>query len=116
VVTTPTLSHDHTQAQHSCLQPADEASVGTSTRLTGSAFVFLQVNPVRDFHLRPDTTNIKKAHQDFCESLLFMGKNVSHLAVTKQILLNTINFNVCMNDKFLGTFFNFFILLQAMTK
>jgi len=71
---------------------------------------------VRDFHLRPDTTNIKKAHQDFCESLLFMGKNVSHLAVTKQILLNRINFNVCMNDKFLGTFFNFFILLQAMTK
>ena len=45
-----------------------------------------------------------------------MGKNVSHVAATKQILFNRTNFNVCMNDKFLGTFFNYLIRLQAMAK
>ena len=44
-------------------------SVGTFARLIGSAFAFSQINPLRDY-----TSNIKRAYQDFCESLVFAAK------------------------------------------
>jgi len=55
-------------------------SVGTFTRLIGSAFAFAQVNPSRDCHLR--THQILRGHaRIFVRAYLLWLNNVSHLAV-----------------------------------
>jgi len=95
-VTIPTLSHNDTQAQHSCLQTAEEALE------LPQGWLEALLPSYRWIPWETSNSSGHNKHQEGIPRILrepaiyCMGKNVSHVAAKKQIFLNRTNFNVCM--------------------
>ena len=78
-VTTSTLPHNATRIQGSCPQQTGEV-LEILPRPIGSAFVFSQVNPWRDCHLR--THQILRGHtRIFARAYFLQLNNACHMAV-----------------------------------